>query len=134
MTKTLKVIKPFYVMEVGDIFTLSQDGKTYTCSMEEGESNEKDSYYKHSSNFTISIGYAKNLIEEGFLAEESINNKSSFVNIFEEIKTMLDVYTEELNNIDEDMANEPACLKVEKQTVLSNLITVLNQLYSLKNN
>jgi hypothetical protein len=45
---------------------------------------------------------------------------------------MLEEYNEELGNIDDDMADEPACLKVEKETVLRNMIKVLEHLNSLK--
>jgi hypothetical protein len=63
-------------------------------------------------------------------AENEKNDK--FVNVFDEIHDMLETYTEELSNIDEDMANQPACLKIEKETVLRNLINALSHLNSLK--
>lgn len=55
-----------------------------------------------------------------------------FVNVFDEINTLMDTYQDELNKLDADMANMPACLKVEKETVLNNLITVLEHLNSLR--
>lgn len=136
MSKVLKVIKPYYVMEVGDVLTLSQDGKTYVCSQEVGENDGTNGhFFCHTSTFTISVEYAKFLIQEGFLAENDENSQTqTFVNVFDEIENLINSFTKELNSIDEDMAESPACLKIEKQTVLSNLITTLKHLYSLKKN
>ena len=32
MSKVLRVIDPFFVMEIGDTFELSEDGKEYVCT------------------------------------------------------------------------------------------------------
>lgn len=134
MSKILKVIKPFFVMEVGDTFELSDNGKEYVSefNMERHESDSEDSTVssRYSSNYTISTDYANMLIEEGYLSE--VDKNTTFVNVFDEINNMLDTYKEELESLDEDMANMPACMKVEKQTVLHNLITALEHLNSLK--
>lgn len=137
MAKNLKVIKPFYVMEVGDTFELSEDGKTYTSTYNE-ENHENSDFgvvvnSTFTSNYSISIDYAKELIKTGFL-EEVVAKKmdNSFINVFDEIDNLLNEYTEELANIDEEFANFPACLKVERETVLNNICTVLNHLKSLK--
>lgn len=134
MSRILKVIKPFFVMEVGDTFELSANGKEYVSefNMERHESDSEDSTVssRYSSNYTISADYAKMLIEEGYLSE--VDKPTAFVNVFDEINNMLDTYKEDLANLDEDMANMPACMKVEKQTVLHNLITALEHLNSLK--
>ncbi len=134
MSKILKVIKPFFVMEVGDTFELSDNGKEYVSefNMERHESDSDDGVVssRYSSNYTISTDYANMLIEEGYLSE--VDKNTTFVNVFDEINNMLDTYKEELESLDEDMANMPACMKVEKQTVLHNLITALEHLNSLK--
>ena len=138
MAKILRVVKPFFVMEVGDTFELSANGEEYTSviNIEHHEDNDENSVVtsKYSSNYTISADYAKLLIDEGYLAaqQENATKKSNFVNVFDEIANMLEAYREDLNNLDEDMANEPACLKVEKQTVLTNMIKALEHLNSLK--
>lgn len=136
MSKVLKVVKPFFVVEAGDTFELSQDGTEYTCSYNEEHNESSDTSNvvtsKYTSNYTISTDYAKMLIEEGYLQEVGEKKPSSFVNVFDEISDMLGVYKEELDNIDEDMASAPACLKIERETVLSNLITALEHLNSLK--
>ena len=133
MTKILRVIKPFFVMEVDDTFELSPDGTEYVSSfnMERHESDDENSYIssKYSSNYTISLDFAKTLIEQGYLTE--VQNKE-FVNVFDEIDELLGTYREDLSNLDKEMEDMPACLKVEKETVLNNLITVLGHLKSLR--
>ena len=136
MAKNLKVIKPFYVMEVGDTFELSEDGKTYTSTYTEENHENSDLGVvvnsSYSSNYSISVDYAKSLIEDGYLEEVNKTQQSNFINVFDEIDTLLSDYTEELNNIDDDCANFPACLKIERETVLRNICTVLEHLKSLK--
>jgi hypothetical protein len=137
MSKILKVIKKFYLLEVGDTLELSEDGTEYTNVHNEelNESDEKgsDISARFTSTYSISTDYAKLLIEEGYLAPyDEPETQKGFVNVFDEIDTMLETYNEELDNLDEDFADEPACLKVEKETVLRNMIKVLNHLNSLK--
>ena len=137
MSKILKVIKKFYLLEVGDTLELSENGLEYTNIHNEelNESNESgsDISARFTSTYSISTDYAKLLIEEGYLAPyDEPETQKGFVNVFDEIDTMLETYNEELDNLDEDFADEPACLKVEKETVLRNMIKVLNHLNSLK--
>lgn len=136
MTKILKVIKPFFVMEQDDTFELSADGTEYVSSISvehhESDDNFSNISSKYSSNYTISIDFAKTLIDSGYLAEVSDKDEKRFVNVFDEINTLLDTYQDELNKLDEEMQDMPACLKIEKETVLNNLITVLDHLSSLR--
>lgn len=136
MSKILKVIKPFFIMENGDTFELSSDGSEYVSefNMNRYESDDEDSSVTehYSSKYSISPEYAKLLIEDGFLAEENEKSSQKFVNVFDEINSMLETYREDLDTLDEDMANQPACLKIEKETVLNNLITTLEYLNSLR--
>ena len=85
-----------------------------------------------SSTFVISAEYAEKLVKDGYLEEMSENKSDNreFVNVFDEINDLISKYETELSQI----ANEdaPMCVKVEKQTVLNNLITVLNHLKDLK--
>lgn len=135
MSKTLQVIEPFLFMNVGDIFELSKDGKSYITETNEevNGSNSSDtiesSYY---SRFTISTEYAKQLIKDGYLSEVADDSANKFINIFDEIDSLLDKYNTELMNINEEFKDAPTCLKVEKTTVLRNLIKVLTHLKSLK--
>ena len=81
--------------------------------------------------FTISVDYAKQLVKDGYLEEET-EREPDFKNIFTEIDNLISTYGAELKNIDNEFANQPACLKVEKQTVLNNMIKVLSHLRGLK--
>lgn len=134
MAKTLRVIESFFITEVGDLFTLSEDGKFYEYSRNDefrkaDDHNEINSTY--SAQFNISLDYAKNLIEDGYL-EEVDSVKKNFVNVFDEIESLIDRYRTELANIDADLVGEPQCVKVEKTTVLTNLLSVLNHLKTLR--
>lgn len=137
MAKILRVISPFFVMELGDTFEYSNETKMYVSKHQEefyktddNSVNEVKSTYN--SDFQISVDYAKSLIEDGYLEEVSEKTDSTFVNIFDEIDSLLNKYKNGLSTIDEDMAELPACVKVERHTVLSNMITLLEHLKSLK--
>lgn len=134
MSEILQVIEPFFVLEVGDTLQLSADGKQYVyennSEYEMSNANNLNHKSTYSSTFTISVDMAKDLIEQGLLSE--VIAKPKFVNVFDVIEQLLEQYTNELNNIDEEMKDLPACVKVEKTTVLQNMIKLLNHLKSLK--
>ena len=136
MSKTLRVIDPFFDMEIGDTFTLTEDGKLYSSEHNEefrkaGDNDEVNAIYN--SVFNISVEYAKELIKEGYL-EEVVENKkqNTFVNVFDEIDNLIKKYQLELNDIDTTMKDAPQCMKVEKTTVLTNILSVLNHLKTLR--
>ena len=131
MTNTLKVIKPFFVMEEGDTFEKTENGSyrsEYSSSYSVAGS-DADSVYN--SSYEISESYAKALLNEGIL-EEVNPKRDSFVNVFDEIENLLKTYNDDLCKLEEDMKDAPACLKVEKETVLRNMSKLLDHLYSLK--
>lgn len=135
MSNILRVIDPFFITEVGDTFTRSEDGDTYEFQKNEefhkaGEESDINSSY--SATFKISADYAKQLIADGYLEEVSPKENKSFVNVFDEIDKLIKRYTEQLSNIDLDMADQPQCVKVEKTTVLTNILSVLNHLKELR--
>lgn len=136
MTNTLIVIKPFYTLNIGDTLELSEDKQTYVASHTETMANSiddgNDIYGSYTTALTISTSYAKELIEEGFLKCEDSSQKSKFVNVFTEIDNLLNKYQFELANVDESCKDMPQCVKVEKITVLNNIIKVLNYLKNLK--
>ena len=139
MTKTLRVIEPFFVMELGDMFEYSEDSKMYvSVHNEDFYNNDNNSSVdsiksSYSSEFQISPDYAKTLIKEGYLEEVSeAEQKTPFVNIFDEIDNLLTKYNASLKTIEKDMVDLPACVRVERQTVLTNMITLLEHLKSLK--
>ena len=136
MAKVLRVIDPFFDMNVGDTFTLTEDGKFYVFEKNEefhtanvGSDSDMTSSYK--SCFKISQKWAKQLIEDGYL-EEVDTKDNKFVNVFDEIDKLLNEYNTELKNIPDTMKETPECLKVERTTVLSNIIKVLSYLKTLR--
>ena len=135
MMKELKVIEPFFNLEIGDKLTLTEDGKSYVftdsdSSVDKTESG--DSKFSFSATFKIDSVYAQELIKNGYLEEVDYKKNDTFRNVFDEIDIMLNRYNEELDNLDRDFDDKPACLKVEKGTVLKNLIKVLSHLRELK--
>ena len=135
MTKILKVIKPFFVMENGDTFEYNADTDQYESvyNEEHNSSNEDNSTVVSSYNsvYRISKEYAKMLLDNGYV--EEVNEAKKFVNIFDEIDNKLSEYNEELYNLSrENNDNTPQCLLVEKETVLRNMIKLLEYLKGLK--
>ena len=135
MTKILKVIKPFFVMENGDTFEYNADTDQYESvyNEEHNSSNEDNSTVVSSYNsvYRISKEYAKMLLDNGYV--EEVDEKKRFVNIFDEIDNKLSEYNNELYSIkSKSDENTPQCLLVEKETVLRNMIKLLEYLKGLK--
>lgn len=135
MTKILKVIKPFFVMENGDTFEYNADTDRYESvyNEEHNSSNEDNSTVVSSYNsvYRISKEYAKMLLDNGYV--EEVDDKKRFVNIFDEINNKLSEYNNELCVLkSKDDENTPQCLLVEKETVLRNMIKLLEYLKGLK--
>jgi predicted transcriptional regulator len=135
MTKILKVVKPFFVMEAGDTFEYDAETKQYKSVYNEehngSDENNSTVISSYNSVYTISEEYAKMLIDNGYLVEIN-DKKQNFVNIFEAIDTLIKEYSEELEKSLTTEDDTPQCLKVEKETVLRNLIKLLEHLRSLK--
>ena len=135
MTKILKVIKPFFVMESGDTFEYNADTEQYESvyNEEHNSSNEDNSTVVSSYNsvYRISKEYAKMLLDNGYV--EEVDEKKRFINIFDEIDDKLSEYNNELYSIKSKAdENTPQCLLVEKETVLRNMIKLLEYLKGLK--
>lgn len=135
MTKILKVIKPFFVMEKGDTFEYNADTDQYESVYDEehNSSNEDNSTVVSSYNsvYRISKEYAKMLLDNGYV--EEVDEKKRFVNIFDEIDNKLNEYNNELYTLKTKAdENTPQCLLVEKETVLRNMIKLLEYLKGLK--
>ena len=135
MTKILKVIKPFFVMENGDTFEYNADTDQYESvyNEEHNSSNEDNSTVVSSYNsvYRISKEYAKMLLDNGYV--EEVDYKKRFVNIFDEINNKLSEYNNELCTLKSKAdKNTPQCLLVEKETVLRNMIKLLEYLKGLK--
>jgi hypothetical protein len=135
MTKILKVIKPFFVMENGDTFEYNADTDQYESvyNEEHNSSNEDNSTVVSSYNsvYRISKEYVKMLLDNGYV--EEVDEKKRFVNIFDEIDNKLNEYNNELYTLKTKAdENTPQCLLVEKETVLRNMIKLLEYLKGLK--
>lgn len=130
MMNNLKVIKPFGTMEPGDTFELSENGNYVSKNEWETDGEDTTMYSSIKQVVEISKDYAKMLVSTGYLSEK-VEDKN-FVNVFDEIEKLIDTYSSELESLDKDYENQPACLKVEKETVLSNMVKVLDHLHSLK--
>ena len=135
MAKILKVIKPFFVMENGDTFEYNADTDKYESvyNEEHNSSNEDNSTVVSSYNsvYRISKEYAKMLLDNGYV--EEVDDKKRFVNIFDEINNKLSEYNNELCDLKSKAdENTPQCLLVEKETVLRNMIKLLEYLKGLK--
>lgn len=136
MAKILRVVEPFLVVNLGDVFEYSNEEKMYISKHNEefykADDTASDVKSSYTSEFKISVEYAKALVEEGYLEEATEVSDKSFVNIFDEIDSLLTKYKKGLETIEQDMADLPVCVKVERQTVLTNMITLLEHLKSLK--
>lgn len=135
MTKILKVVKPFFVMEEGDTFEYNEETAQYESvyNEEHNSSNEDNSTVVSSYNsvYRISKEYAKMLLDNGYV--EEVDEKKRFVNIFDEIDNKLSEYNNELYTLKTKAdENTPQCLLVEKETVLRNMIKLLKYLKGLK--
>lgn len=135
MAKILKVTKPFFVMEIGDTFEYDANTKQYKSvyNIEHNGSDEKNTTVvsTYNSVYTISEEYAKMLIDNGYI--EEVDEKKRFVNIFDEIDNKLSEYNNELYTLKTKTdENTPQCLLVEKETVLRNMIKLLEYLKGLK--
>lgn len=133
MNETLIVTKPYCWMEPGDTFKLSEDGNSYiNIHTHEYTNTDRDMDITSKSETTCSISkeIATSLLNMGILKEDG--TEARFVNVFDRIDEMIHTYNEDLINIDKDTEDFPQCMKVEKETVLRNLIKVLSYLKTLK--
>ena len=137
MSKFVRVVEPFFGLETGDILELTEDGNAYVFQVHEGsngiDDNNRESKITYDAMLTISKDRVAELVEDEYLEYATeVEEPTEFVNIFTEIDRLLNDYNAELNNLDNEFKDKPACLKIEKQTVLGNLIKVLVHLKSLK--
>ena len=138
MTKILEVVKPFFVLEVGDTLELTVDGKQYSSMYREefnkADEDDGDIQSTYTSEFKISLDYAKQLIKDGYLKEVNPHKEETkFKNIFDEIDTLIMMYELGLDKIEND-PNYPATFaeKHEERTVVTNIVKVLTHLKSLQ--
>ena len=135
MTKKIKVITPFYGLEVGDILTLSEDGNMYSLEVHNGIDTETGLQSTFDLVFNISANKAKELVEEGkfaYIEEPKEKKDSSFINIFDEIDNLLEELQEEAKKFVEENTAKPNWLKREYSNVIGSNMDILMYLKSLK--
>ena len=59
-------------------------------------------------------------------------NSQEFVNVFDEMSNLKSAYEKRLSNLEEEYKDQPACLKIESRTVLTNMVHLLDHLISLR--
>jgi len=133
MGKTLKVIDPFLRLDLGDVFEQNEAGD-YVASVQEDFTNTSDngSTYttKYHADFTISNDYAEQMVKDGYLEEVPDDNDRKFVNVFDEIDSLIDKYEKDRKDMNE--ADIHPAVKRESEVVYTNILTVLNHLKGLK--
>lgn len=136
MKNKLIVVEPFALLNIGDELIWNKEEQAYVAEYDERElsatdkKNFKSTYY---SKYSISEDYAKMLIKEGFLKEDtSAKNDAQFKNVFDEIEKLRNQYTYELDALHKNPNLISRYEAIEKETVLSNLITVLDYLKTLR--
>lgn len=120
-------------MERGDVLEYEEKNNTYTnVKISKGTwgDEEAERHFECSSSVAFDIDTIKEFEEEGLICKDE--PKTQRANVFDEIDSLMTSYTEDLNNVDEDMCHMPECLKVERITVLENMLKLLNHLKSLK--
>lgn len=136
MTKKIKVISPFYGLAVGDTLTLSDDNKTYVFEEHKGINSDTGLQSKFDLIFKISANKVKELVELGTFAyvEEDKEEKksSSFVNIFDEIDSLLEDFQVEAKKVTEEDKDKPNWLRREYSNVINSNVDLLMYLKSLK--
>lgn len=148
MEKVLKVIKPIriafgsddiYYISVGDELVRNTDG-----SYSHNVSSKNEQFYENQSHVTefessmkLDNEYIQDLIKSGYLAEDTpvqVKNecKCNYSKLYNKIDELLAQYAKDIENIDKDLKDYPECCKLEKRTVLLNLINLLTELKSYK--
>lgn len=128
------VKKPFFGMEPGDILEYEEKNNTYTnvkVSKNTWEDEGNERHFEYSSSIAFDPDTVEELENDGLIYKENAKSQRR-VNIFDEIDNLAATYEDDLKNVDEDMCHMPECLKVERVTVLENMLKLLNHLKSLK--
>lgn len=133
MTNKLIVTKPFAHLEKGDTLTYDEKLNSYVNKYTDENESCSDNGVSISSKISASIVIdeksAEDLVNDGYLSE--VNEQKPFVNVFDEIDTLLARYKNELLDETSELRFHPA-VALERKTVLNNLVTVLEHLKSLK--
>lgn len=132
MKDRLKIVNDYFLgVKKGEMLNKTSDG-SYEFSRE-SKTIHNGIQKKTEVRVSISAEQAEDLIKKNILEEvDDDSNNNSHVNVFDEIERLIDVHKNELNSLDDKYKDSPLCMKVEAQTVLTNLIKILEYLFSLK--
>lgn len=129
-----KVIKPFGKAVKGDIFENTEDVDIFELSKVE---DNKD--YFAETYMSIDTTSVNNLVQQGFLEEleqaECACDCAKLAKVTSKINELLGTYAEDYKKLMEQY-NEgevPQCVKVEAETVYTNLTKVLQTLKNIVN-
>ena len=80
---------------------------------------------------SITVGDVK--VENSQIGNVAYSDKQQeFLSLLDEIDKLISEYSKDLNDVDNEYKDMPECLKVEKVTVIKNLLKLLTYLKSLK--
>lgn len=136
MAKKLIVLEPFALLNTGDELIWSKEEGMYVAEYDEKEntlSEDKKYLANYYSKYSLSEDYAKVLIKEGFLKEDTPESKKTeFVNVFDEINKLQNKYADDLMDLNRNRNKMNRYEAIEKETVLTNILTVLDHLKTLR--
>jgi ribosomal protein S8 len=135
MKNKLIVLEPFALLNVGDELVWNKEEGMYVAEYDEKEntvSEDKKYLSNYYSKYSLSEDYAQVLIKEGYLKEATEQSTKNFVNVFDEIDNLRQRYELELDNLNKNRKLMNKYEVMEKETVLTNLVTVLDHLKTLR--
>ena len=119
-----KVIKPFDNAIKGDIFSNEYDDSLFEMTREVENSRSFSEI-----NMTIDSDEIESLVEDGYLVKVEDDNEK-LNRISDKVNELIDTYTKDYTALltEYEKGGIQPCVKVEAETVYTNLIKVLNAL------
>ena len=119
-----KVIKPFDNAIKGDIFSNEYDGSLFEMTREVENSRSFSEI-----NMTIDSDEIASLVEDGYLVKVE-DGDEKLNRISDKVDELIDTYTKDYTALltEYEKGGIQPCVKVEAETVYTNLIKVLNAL------
>lgn len=123
-----KVIKPFGVAVKGDVFDNNEDPTTFEMlHTEEGDSIYSECY------MTIGTSEIEGYVTDGYLIKVEEEEPcqcdcQKLARVTTKVNELIEEYTDDYNRLKEEYeeGNVQQCVKVEAETVYTNMIKVLN--------
>lgn len=127
---TYKVIKPFGVASKGDVFTNVQEPEVFEMTHEE----DRGDFYSESY-MSIDIDKVANLVNDGYLikvdeVEPCQCDCQKLAKVTGKVNELIKQYTDDYDHLKEEYeaGNVQQCVKVEAETVYTNMIKVLEHI------